>query len=246
MHHRLPPLPCLVVLVSLVLLALHAERVQGQTGPTTVVYATGQPPRTWNTRPGALEFEGRALRREENYVAFETTSKLHIWLPLRYLSEQNQNYLNALGAASSPLTLDVPRPQVDTGPGGFGAPTEMITPNPAAPNSPPPNPTATDAMPSENAPAESPTADKPTANDTPAPPTSETTPQTYQSRQLVEVHVNGQWLQGTVFAENPTQQKYFVSYRENNAPRSGWFEVGDMRAVEEEANEAESPGEDSP
>ena len=245
MHHRLSPLPYLIVVVSLAMLVLGAERAPGQTGPTTVTYATGQPPRTWNTRPGALEFEGRALRREGDYVAFETTGKLHIWLPLRYLSEQNQTYLNALGAASSPLTLDVARPQVDTGPGGFGAPTEMITPNPAATNPAPSHPAATAAMPSEAAPADNTSAAKPNGNNTPGPPTSETTPQTYKSRQLVEVRVNGQWFQGTVFAENPAQRKYFVSYRENNAPRSGWIEVEDIRAVEEEAVPDEL-GEDAP
>ncbi len=180
-------------------------------GPSDFRYPGSQPSHSWKSKGGNFVFSGRAVERKGEYVSFKTSKSLEITLPLKYLSQQDQEYLNYLA-------------------GDGPAPTETPIDNrPAPPGMSPVEEKTDDRVPPDDffgPPSES---DKSTSDTMPADPMGGDPEQTYTQGNLVEVLDDGSWYEGKVMAVRPSNNTYFVSYTKNGIPYSFWLPATALR-----------------
>lgn len=197
-----------VVTCNLLIASLRAQ------GPSVYHYPPSQSSHTWRGKGGSLVFSGRALHRAGDYVLFKTTKGFEITLPVKYLGQQDQQYLSYLaGEGPAPSAASTDTRPAPAGMTPVDEPDDRVPPD--------------DFFGPSNEP-EMASDDEETSASIPDPALAE---RTFKQGQSVEVKQDDSWHQGNIAAVRPSNNTYFVQYKVAGIPKSRWVPATDLRPV---------------
>ncbi|PQO41904.1 hypothetical protein [Blastopirellula marina] len=181
-------------------------------------YPISQPSHSWQGKGGSLAFSGRAIQRSGDFILFKTSKNLEITLPLKYLSQNDQDYLDHL-AGNGPAPTETP---IDTRPVPAGM-TPVERPVEEPDDRVPPDDFFGPAPAGETLPEENPFGSMPadSAGGDPE--------HIYEQGAQVEVRDGGTWFAGKIVAVRPSNNTYFVSYAKSGTPSSRWLPATELR-----------------
>lgn len=176
-------------------------------------YPISQASHAWKGKGGSLAFFGRAIQRSGDYITFKTSKNIEITLPLKYLSQQDQDYLNHL-AGNGPPPTETP---TDTRPMPIGmTPVEQPTEQPD------------DRVPPDDF-FGPPLASDKRATDDSGEGMSGDPEQIYLQGAQVEIRDGDSWFDGRIVAVRPSNNTYFVSFSKAGIPDSRWVPANQLR-----------------
>ncbi|MEW4453859.1 hypothetical protein AB1L30_14390 [Bremerella sp. JC817] len=193
--------------LCLVLIAFGGSLAMAQTS----TFNQRQTSHVWKSKHGNFQFNGKATKKEGNYVTFRTTDNFEITLPVKYLSDEDLAYLKYL-EGSGPL------------PPGITAAAGSSSPG----TTPPTGGMANNAGPSTDDTAMNEGTTDP-AEPMPTEPETGDPTQSYAPGASVDVMVDGKWYPGRVIVVRPSDNHYYVTFNMNGQGRPAWIAATELR-----------------
>ncbi|RCS53892.1 hypothetical protein DTL42_01615 [Bremerella cremea] len=194
-------------------------------GGTPYFYPPSQTMHTWKGKGGSLVFSGRAVERKGDFISFKTSKNIEITLPLKYLSQDDHDYLNHL-AGNGPAPAATSRPS-DSQPAPAGMTPVGMTPVEENDGEAPPadffGPSPGPATGGEDPFSENPFQEVPADSATGSP------GQLYKQGDEIEIVDDGTWYSGTILAVRPADNTYYVRFSKSDIPFSRWVSAQDLR-----------------
>ncbi len=226
------------LLFRLLLAALLIAGLLGETAyAQNTTYNASQSNREFRSKHGNFTFNGKAVKREGEYVQFRTTDRTEIWLPVKYLSDDSLDYLKYLsGQGPAPSGVN---PMA-------AAPTDLAG-TPSGNSSFGSGSGSMNGGASDDSSGSSSTGDDGSTQTSakPATPTKGDPNRIFATNTPIEVLVDGQWVSAKLFARRPSDNAYYVSYVLGGRPKTVWTPAEEIRAKGEGEATSSDPMDDA-